>query len=139
MTSLQRLFVSSHRFLYRSSGGRIGSRLAGIEHLLLTTTGRRSGVRREHPLACFHHDGELMVVASNGGADAPPAWYLNLQAEPKVEIQLGASCESRVARTADAAERARLWPELVKLNKAYRTYERRTSREIPIVILEPTR
>ncbi len=136
MSLLTRLFVSTHKFLYRVTDGRIGSNLAGIDHLLLTTLGRKSGERREHPLACFEEDQKLLVVASNGGADSQPAWYLNLQANPRVEVRLRGHRDVRIARTANAEERLELWPKLVERNRVYRAYEKRTSREIPIVILE---
>lgn len=135
MSLFQKFFVSVHTLLYKASGGRIGARLAGIEHLLLTTTGRKTGARRETPLACFRDGDDLLIVASKGGADEPPAWYLNLLAQPSVEIRLGARSESRIAHVANAEERARLWPRLKQENRAYAAYERRTSREIPVVIL----
>jgi deazaflavin-dependent oxidoreductase (nitroreductase family) len=132
----QRLFIAAHRALYRASGGRIGAKLGSLDHLLLTTTGRRSGLPRQHPLACFRDGDDWIVVASKGGADDQPAWYLNLQAKPEVQIQQGSRRERRRARTADPAERARLWPDLVRLNPAFESYAKRTAREIPVVILE---
>ena len=136
MSVFQDAFISCHRFVLRVSGGRLGSRLAGIEHLLLTTTGRRTGLPREHPLACFEHGGDLLVVASKGGSDQHPAWYHNLVAEPRVQVERRGRREQRLARTASAEERQALWPELVRQNRMYGTYERRTDREIPVVILE---
>jgi deazaflavin-dependent oxidoreductase (nitroreductase family) len=133
----QRLFIGAHRALYRASGGRIGAKLGSLDHLLLTTTGRRSGLPRQHPLACFRDGDAWIVVASKGGADEHPAWYRNLQTQPEVEIQHGTRRERRRARTADAAERARLWPDLVRFNPAFASYAQRTAREIPVVILEP--
>ena len=138
MSWIQDAFIASHRFAFRVSGGKIGSRLAGIQHLLLTTTGRKSGLDREQPLACFEHDGKLLVVASRGGSDHHPAWYLNLVAEPNVEIHHRGQKEPRIARTASAAERASLWPELVRQNRMYGVYAGKTSREIPVVVLENT-
>ena len=133
---LQKWFVSTHVKIYKATGGRLGAKLAGIEHLLLTTTGRKSGAHREQPLACFRDEEDLLIVASNGGAEHPPAWYLNLSAQPNVEVQLAGVREPRTARTAQADERARLWPDLLKQNPAFRHYEKKTSREIPVVILE---
>lgn len=137
MSILNKLITKVHRWLYRRSRGRLGGRLAGIEHLLLTTTGRKSGLPRQQPLACFEDGGSLLVVASNGGSDKAPAWYANLCAEPEVEIQRGQRREKRVARTATPEERARLWPGLVEQNSFYGAYEKRTDRVIPVVILEP--
>ncbi len=136
MKFLAVLFASTHRFVYRASGGRLGSNLLGIDHLLLTTRGRKTGTRRVNPLACFEESGLLLVVASNGGADSPPAWYLNLEADPHVEIQLRGRRDRRIARTVGSEERTDLWPRLVEQNRAYGAYEKRTTREIPIVVLE---
>ena len=137
MSWLQDAFIASHKFVFRATGGAIGSRLAGIQHLLLTTTGRRTGLPREHPLACFEQDGKLLIVASKGGADEHPAWYLNLVDEPRVEVHHRGERARRLARTALPEERAALWPELVRQNRMYGTYERRTTREIPVVVLDP--
>ena len=124
-----------HRAIYRGSGGRIGRRLAGLDMLLLTTTGRRSGQPRTLPLACFPDGDDWIVVASNGGQDHPPAWWLNLQARPDALVQLGRERRAVRAQLATGAERERLWPELKRRNPAYARYERKTSREIPVVIL----
>lgn len=139
MNLLQRAFVATHTWLLRTTGGRIGSRLAGIEHLVLETLGRRSGHWRSSPLACFEIEGKLLVVASKGGSDTDPAWYANLAASPEVRIVRRGTTETRQARTASPDERARLWPELVARNRAYGHYARQTSREIPVVVLEPSR
>lgn len=136
MLKADRLITHVHRWLYRASGGRLGSRLAGIDHLLLTTMGRKSGLARQQPLAFFEDGERLLVIASNGGNDRPPAWYLNLCAEPEVEVQIGSREESRTARTASPEERARLWPGLVEKNPFYGRYQERTERVIPVVILE---
>ena len=138
MNWLQRAFVATHNRVFRLSRGRLGSRLAGIDHLLLTTTGRRSGQPREAPLACFEIDGKLLIVASNGGSDSPPAWFRNIEANPAVRVLLRDGETKRTARVASDEERARWWPQLVKDNSFYGKYEARTSRQIPIVALETT-
>jgi deazaflavin-dependent oxidoreductase (nitroreductase family) len=135
MNLCQRAFIRSHIAAYRLTGGRVGGRLGGLEHLLLSVRGRRTGRRRTHALACFPDGPDLLVVASAGGADRNPAWFLNLQADPRVEVQRGARRETRRAEVAGSAERARLWPRLQELNPAYRAYQARTQREIPVVIL----
>ena len=89
------------------------------------------------PLACFRDGERWAVVASKGGSDAHPGWYLNLQARPEVSIRIGTAREQRRARTATPEERARLWPALKRRNPAFASYEKRTSREIPVVLLEP--
>jgi deazaflavin-dependent oxidoreductase (nitroreductase family) len=127
-----------HRFLYRASGGRIGSHIWGLPIVLLTTTGRQSGRRRTVPL-CSLRDGEsFVVIASYGGLDRSPSWWLNLQSEPRATVQLGSMTHDVVAREATADERARLWAEVTRRAPGYLDYERRTSRRIPVVLLDPT-
>lgn len=130
------LFGQGHVRTYRETGGDVGHDWRGTSTLLLTTTGRRSGASRETPLI-YGRDGErYLVVASKGGSDAPPAWYLNLEAEPDVEVQVRADRFPARARTASAEERARLWPVMTAEWPAYDDYQARTDREIPIVVLE---
>ncbi len=124
-----------HRAVYRASGGRLAGHLHGLPVLLLTTTGRRTGKRRTVPLF-FVHDGEdAVVVASNGGMDWPPAWWLNLQQHPGGEVELGRRRYGVTASKADPKRRARLWPLLAERYPGYVRYEARTSREIPLVVL----
>ena len=126
-----------HAWLYRVTGGRVGHRAGGLSNLLLTTTGRKSGTSRTVPLT-YMADGERWVlVASNGGADRDPAWWLNLERDPRATVQVGSQTVSVTARRADPAERARLWPQLKAMNPFYAAYEQITAREIPVVILEP--
>jgi F420H(2)-dependent quinone reductase len=126
-----------HRTLYRASGGRIGGRRGTVPILLLTTTGRRTGKQRAVPLQ-YLADGEmLVVVASNGGRAANPGWFHNLRAHSRVEVEVGSDRRTMRARPASAEERARLWPKLVELWSGYADYQRRTEREIPLVILKP--
>ena len=126
-----------HRALYRASGGRIGGRLAGMDMLLLTVRGRKTGEPRTVPLACFPDGEDRIVVASNNGQDHNPVWWLNLQAHPDAEVMLGRATWKIRAQLADPQQRARLWPELKKANPAYVRYEDKTDREIPVVILRP--
>lgn len=128
-----------HRAIYRASGGRVGARLAGLDMLLLTTTGRKSGEPRTQPLACFADGDDWVVVASNAGQDRHPAWFLNLQASPEARIRIGREERAVRAHVAEGAERERLWPWLQERNPAYARYERRTERQIPVVILRPVR
>jgi len=124
-----------HRALYRKTGGRIGARLAGMDMLLLTTTGRKSGAPRTLPLACFRDGEQLVIAGTNNGQDHHPAWWLNLEANPQAEVQLGADTFRARAERATGAERERLWPWLKQQNPAYQRYEKRTTREIPVVVL----
>jgi len=132
-------FGRIHRAVYRASGGRVGARLAGLDMLLLTTTGRKSGEPRTQPLACFADGDDWVVVASNGGQDHHPAWFLNLEACPDAHIQVGSEQRAVRAQVAEGAERARLWPWLVERNPIYGRYAKRTGRRIPVVVLRPAR
>ncbi len=129
--------------LYRRTDGRLGgSFFGGAPVCLLTTVGRKSGKRRTVALVYLTGaDGlaadEVVVVASLGGSAQHPLWYLNLVADPEVEIQMGRERRTCTARTADAAERARLWPQLVAVYGPYESYQARTDREIPVVICTP--
>lgn len=134
---LIRAIAVTHRFAYRASGGRIGATLGGKPMLLLTTTGRKSGKRRTTPLL-YHRDGEdYVVVGSNGGDPRHPAWFLNLRADPHPVVQAGRRKLTCAAIVASPEERARLWPQLCEEYGGYAEYERRTERQIPVVILRP--
>jgi deazaflavin-dependent oxidoreductase (nitroreductase family) len=126
-----------HRLLYRASGGRIGGRLWDLPVVLLTTTGRQSGKQRTVPLCSLRDGDDVVVIASYGGLDRPPAWWLNLEANPQAELLSGRVRRAVTARNADPDERARLWAEVTTRAPGYLEYERRTTREIPVVILQP--
>ena len=126
-----------HRALYRVSGGRVGARVWGLPIVLLTTTGRQSGQRRTVPLCSLRQGESYVVIASYGGLDRAPSWWLNLQHDPHATLQLGRTTRNVVARETTAAERARLWAEVTRIAPGYLGYERRTSRRIPVVMLEP--
>ncbi|QWF78484.1 nitroreductase/quinone reductase family protein [Amycolatopsis sp. CA-230715] len=128
-----------HRGMLKLSGGKLGWEMSRMPVLELTTTGRKSGARRTVMLTSPWQDGDtLVVVASRGGDDKAPAWFLNLSANPEVEVALkgGASRPMR-ARVASAAERAELWPKVTAEHRNYAGYQTKTSREIPLVFLEP--
>jgi deazaflavin-dependent oxidoreductase (nitroreductase family) len=126
-----------HRLLYRLSGGRIGGRLWDLPVVLLTTTGRQSGKKRTVPLCSLRDGDNVVVIASYGGLDQPPAWWLNLEANPEAELLTGHTRRAVTARNAAGDERTRLWAELTARAPGYLEYERRTTREIPVVILRP--
>lgn len=130
-----------HRTVLFLSFGKIGWRAAGMTVLELTTTGRRSG--RPHTLLLtspWQLGDTYAVVASRGGADHHADWFLNLQANPQVEVSIaGGPKERRHARVADAAERAEIWPRAIAAFPHYARYQKRTTREIPVVLLEPER
>lgn len=130
-----KVMTRAHNFWYKLLGGRVVGRWGKAPMLLLTTTGRKTGKARTTPLLYLPDGDDLVVVASWGGDDRHPLWYLNLQAEPHVEVQVGSEKQARVARTATKAEKARIWPELIAIYKQYDDYQKRTEREIPLVML----
>ena len=130
------LFGQQHVRRYRETGGEVGYIWNGAPTLLLTTTGRRSGERRTTPLI-FGRDGDrYVIVASQGGAPRHPAWYLNLTADPAVELQVQDEVFPARARTAEPEERGRLWELMAGIWPHYDSYQQRTEREIPVVVLE---
>ena len=131
---LTRCVTATHTTLYRLTGGWVGG-WVGVPILLLTTQGRRSGRRRTQPLLYLSTDAGYALVASYGGSDRHPDWYLNLEANPEVEIQVGSVRKRMLARTATPERRAELWPRLVALYRDYDVYQSRTRREIPVVEL----
>jgi deazaflavin-dependent oxidoreductase (nitroreductase family) len=133
----QRAVTSLHSFLYRATNGRAGGRLAGGLVLLLTTTGRKSGRERTVPLLYLSDGHDLVVVGSNGGAATHPAWWLNLRANPEATVEIGGWRTRVRAKKASREEKERLWPRLVDMYSGYEDYQRRTDREIPVVILRP--
>ena len=127
-----------HRTLLRVSGGRVGRSLAGMPVVVLETTGRKSGETRRTMLTAPVVDGDTVVlVASYGGDSRHPAWYLNLSAKPDVTIEMGGERREMSARTATAEEKAALWPRIVKSYRGYAGYQKRTDRDIPVVLLSP--
>ena len=116
---------------------RLGGGIGLVPTLLLSTTGRKSGRELILPLIFGRSGPNYVVVASKGGAPAHPAWYLNLQANPKVKVQVKAEKFAASAHTADAAERATLWPMMVEIYGPYAQYQTKTDRQIPVVVLTP--
>jgi len=133
---VMRAFIGAHRTLYALSSGRIGGRIGAQRILLLTTTGRRSGAPRTVPLVFFEDGERLVLIASNGGAPHDPLWWQNLKQHPEALVQVDAEKRRMRARPASAEERARLWPRVKQENPAYAAYETKTSREIPLVLLQ---
>jgi deazaflavin-dependent oxidoreductase (nitroreductase family) len=128
---------ATHNAVYRASGGRIGGKIQGMPVLLLTTTGRKSGKSRTTPLLFIRDGDSVVVVASNGGSDSFPSWWLNLRSNPAAEIEIGRERTRVTARKASPEERARLWPEFTSRYAGYAKYATRTERVIPVVILDP--
>jgi deazaflavin-dependent oxidoreductase (nitroreductase family) len=128
-----------HRTVLKVTGGRFGWNLSGMPVLELTTTGRTSGEPRSVMLTSPVQEGDaLVVVASRGGDDANPSWFLNLRDDPDVQVALdGRAAEPYRAVVADADERARLWPQITADHGNYAGYQEKTDREIPVVVLHP--
>lgn len=125
-----------HQFVYRLSGGKIGSYF-GAETLLLTTIGRKSEQARTTPLYYVEDTHQWAVVASNAGSEKHPAWFLNLQASPFAKIQIREKQFDVKIQIAQLEDRDRLWSQFVDIFAGYQTYQDETEREMPIVILEP--
>ena len=130
------LFGQEHVDRYRATDGEEGHEWQGTVTLLLTTTGRKSGEPRTMPLIYQEHDGDYLLVASKGGWDKPPAWYLNLQADPAVQVQVKGDKFEATARDATPEEKPEMWAKMAKTWPAYDDYQARTDREIPVVVLE---
>lgn len=129
--------LTVHQWLYEKSDGRIGTSLGGRPMLLLRTVGRRTGEPRTAALLYVRDGDAYAVVASKGGAPKHPAWFHNLVARPDVEIQIGRERIPVRARVAEGEERARLWARADEVNQGqYDVYQSRTTRKIPVVVLE---
>jgi deazaflavin-dependent oxidoreductase (nitroreductase family) len=130
-------WVRKHIRTYVESAGTKGTTFHGVQSLLLTTRGRRSGQLRRTALYYGRDRDRYLLIASNGGAKAHPNWYLNLTADPDVTVQVGPDVFAARARTADPAEKPRLWQIMTGLYPTYDDYQRKARREIPLVILTP--
>ncbi len=135
-----RRLMKVHTLVYRTSGGFVGHRFPGAPPmLLLHHTGAKSGAARTDPLVYVRDGDDLVLVASKGGHPRNPAWFHNLRANPEATVQLGRERRAVRARVATPEERGRLWRKAVATYGGYRSYQRRTEREIPLVVLEPQR
>ena len=134
--NVNELHGRNHVERYRETDGAEGHEWRGTQTLLLTTKGRKSGEPRTTPLIYGHNDGDVMVVASKGGSDEPPAWYRNLEADPEVEVQIKGKRFRARARNATPDEKPELWRRMTKEWPDYDSYQESTRREIPVVLLE---
>ncbi len=124
-------------WLYKISGGKRGTTFRKAPVALLTTTGRKTGQPRVSPLLYMRDGDRVILVASRGGTDKNPMWYLNLKADPKVTVQINDQTLALTAREATNEERATLWPRLVEMYPDFEDYQSWTDRRIPIVVCEP--
>jgi F420H(2)-dependent quinone reductase len=134
---LFRSILSLFVWLYQRTNGKFGGWVQGLPVLLLTTTGRKTGKERITPLGYFEHDGYYVVTASYAGFDTHPAWFHNLRSNPRVALQIRDKRLTGIAEPADPTLRQQLWDKLVELAPGYGSYQKRTTREIPIVLLRP--
>ena len=131
-------WVAEHTQRYLDSGGEDGHEWRpGVPTLLLTTTGRKSGIKRRTALIYGRDNADYVVVASKGGSPEQPAWYLNLEADPEVEIQVFDEVLPVVARTVGGEERERLWALMRQIWPAYDEYQAKTDRQIPLFVITP--
>ena len=132
------LFGKEHVDRYLATDGKEGHDWQGTQTLILTTTGRKSGAKRLTPLIYGEQGDNYLIVASNGGAEAHPDWYFNLEANPEVEIQVWGDKMHARARTATPAEKAEWWPIVLAEWPDYDEYQKKTDRPIPLVVIEPS-
>ncbi len=137
MSSAIDLHGAAHVERYLETDGEDGYHWRnGTEILILFTKGHKSGAERSHALIFREHDGAYLVVASKGGAEAPPTWFVNLRADPAVEVQIKGDRFRATARVATPAEKPAMWAAMTEVWPDYDEYQKKTSREIPVVVLE---
>jgi deazaflavin-dependent oxidoreductase (nitroreductase family) len=136
---LVNLIPRTNVIVYRWSNGRFGAKMQDLPVLILHTVGRKSGKPRQSPLLYIQDGEDYVVVGSRGGSDAPPAWWLNLQAKPEATIEIKGTKRPVSARMATADEKAAYWPRLTAGYPFYNDYQARTAREIPVIVLSNER
>ena len=134
---VQRSLANLHVRAYRASGGRIGGSFRGSPIFVLLTTGRKTGAERRTPLLYMPHGDDLVIIASNGSTASSPAWWLNLEANPRAEAILGNRRIPVTASETSGEERRKLWESVVEMYPGYAGYQRKTDREIPVIRLKP--
>lgn len=132
-----KLFSAAHTAVYRLTGGKLGAKMGKSPVLLLETVGRKSGTRRTIPLLYLSDGDRLVIVASKGGAPRDPDWWLNLKAKPRTMVEVGPRRLTVEAKQAGPEERARLWPKLTAMYPGYDAYQKKTAREIPVIVMRP--
>ena len=137
IAAAQKWVTKLHVAAYRATEGKIGGRLMNSPVLLLLTTGRRSGKERTTPLLYLRDGLNYIMVASNGGTAGDPAWWLNLQKDPEAIVEVGGRTLRVRAEEVKGEEKRRLWTRLVEMYPLYESYQRRTDREIPVILLRP--
>ena len=137
LRAAMKYFARGHIWVYRRTNGRIGAKPLWFPAALITTTGRRSGQPRTTPTLYLADGDRVILPASFGGRDADPAWYLNIESNPEVRVQIRDRQFDLIARDATEEERKRYWPSLIKMYPPYRGYREAADRVIPMVVSEP--
>jgi deazaflavin-dependent oxidoreductase (nitroreductase family) len=137
IAAAQKWVTKLHVAAYRATEGKIGGRLMNSPVLLLLTTGRKSGKERTTPLLFLRDGVNYIMVASNGGTAGDPAWWLNLQKDPEAIVEVGGRTLRVRAEEVKGEEKRRLWTRLVEMYPLYESYQQRTDREIPVILLRP--
>jgi F420H(2)-dependent quinone reductase len=137
MKKIFKLFMALQVKIYQLSKGKFGGNMRGFNLLLLTTKGRKSGKLYTTPLGRFDQEGGYLIVASNAGQPTQPAWYLNLKNNPQVTVQVMDKVIPATAEVLSGEARTQAWRQVTSISPAYANYEKRTAREIPIILLHP--
>jgi deazaflavin-dependent oxidoreductase (nitroreductase family) len=137
MSAIFKFLIAINLAVYKLTKGALGGSMVGLGVLLLTTTGRKSKKLITRPLGFFPDGDKYVIIGSNGGSDSHPNWYLNLQENPKVHVQIKERQFDAMAAPAAEPERKRLWDKLVELSPWYVRYAEKTQRVIPMVVLTP--
>jgi len=132
-----KLGSGAHAGVYRVTGGKLLGRMGESPILLLNTVGRKSGKKRTSPLLYVMDGEDFVIIASKGGAPTHPAWYLNLIANPEATVEVGDQEVGVRAEVAEQEEKARLWQQMVEMYPTYDDYQKKTEREIPLLVLHP--
>jgi deazaflavin-dependent oxidoreductase (nitroreductase family) len=135
MNLISRLFIKAHVWMYRSSDGKRGATIGGMPVLLLTTHGRKSGAQRTVPVVPYIEGEETYVIASMAGQPRSPAWYFNLEKDPRVEVQFGKSHWKARAEILPPEQREAIWPRITARYSSFAEYQKKTTRVIPVVKL----
>lgn len=139
MKFLMKIFMVMHVALYRLTGGKVGGKFRGFNVILLNTKGRKSGKLFTTPLGHFHHPDGYIIVASNLGLPTFPAWYYNLKSNPQITVQVLDKIIPVTAETLSGEARNQAWQEVITSSPLYAEYEKKTSREIPLILLRPSK
>ncbi len=135
---LIRWMTKANTVVYRATGGKLGSKfMRGAPVCLITTTGRKSGQKRTVALIYLQDGDDVILVASKGGMEHHPQWYLNMEASADVDVEIGTTVTPMKARRASDDEKAAYWPKLLEIYPDYADYQARTTRNIPVMVLSP--